>query len=490
MSALRRRALSLVLLLIAGQSAIAGPCDAHFSFDGNLADSGGNGYDGQMVDNQGRSAQAQFVEGRSGQALQLNGVSVMRALMNLHPDNCPQLTITAWIKVAPDAGEGYIVSSEGQEGPGFRYFGRSISMLGPDYGITKREVLYPDTWMFVALVYDAEHSMQTLHVGASGSSGREIGDRIFFPGPALWVGAYGPNVNYAPQGVAIDELRIIGSALGHEQLANLQTSPTGTATGTGGSPLFIQEMPDSEIALGDRNAPALEYESEEAAIIAQLERDLAAERQRNAELERELEELRGQLDQASGSSGGSSGSGGAGGNQAGPVGEPVYTSVLGVSTNDIKSIDLNDRFLNRIKLSHDDDRMPCSISVGTGVSGQYSNDDVWETGRCATGGSSGYIWVALSDSVISRLEICSGPDDEVAGLRVWGQHVAEDGSQSYRPSASTNQMSECNDNWLPQSVLCPGDTVGTGVVAHAKSSSGKGVYVTGLQLICRRVGIQ
>jgi hypothetical protein len=63
---------SVALLLIAPQIAIGGPCDAFFSLDGDLADSGSNGYDGEMVGKGGVAAQASFVAGKFGAALVLD----------------------------------------------------------------------------------------------------------------------------------------------------------------------------------------------------------------------------------------------------------------------------------------------------------------------------------------------------------------------------------------------------------------------------------
>ena len=68
-----RSSFGLFVLLFTSGHAIAGPCDAQFSFDGNLSDGGGNGYDGQMVNSQSDEVDPQWVEGRWGQALQLGG---------------------------------------------------------------------------------------------------------------------------------------------------------------------------------------------------------------------------------------------------------------------------------------------------------------------------------------------------------------------------------------------------------------------------------
>jgi len=54
---------------------MAGVCDAYFPFDGNVADAGSNGLDGQVIVKGGGPAVrgVQFAPGRNGQALRLTG---------------------------------------------------------------------------------------------------------------------------------------------------------------------------------------------------------------------------------------------------------------------------------------------------------------------------------------------------------------------------------------------------------------------------------
>ena len=64
-----RLTLAAVGLLSIPAFAQAGPCDALFRFDGSLADSGGNGFAGQMIGPKGAPATPQFVEGKFGHAI-------------------------------------------------------------------------------------------------------------------------------------------------------------------------------------------------------------------------------------------------------------------------------------------------------------------------------------------------------------------------------------------------------------------------------------
>lgn len=239
MASTARSAFLIVSLVLAPALALAGPCDAFFAFDGNLVDSSGSGHDGRMVGAGGTPAEPEFVDGRSGQALRLNGESAMRTLLDLHPDACPQVTITAWVNI-PSGGytEGHIVSTEGQHGPALRIFGNSVHLVGAK-GIVRRDALYADTWNFVALVYDSESALYRLHFG-NRTLEAPMGDILFEPGPATWIGAYDQRMRYAPKGIVVDELRIIGAALDEQRIAALRDS-----TGSGNADAVAQSSGSS-----------------------------------------------------------------------------------------------------------------------------------------------------------------------------------------------------------------------------------------------------
>ena len=80
------RILLATALVLSGisQPATSGPCDAHFTFDDSLADSGGNGYDGEMIGVDGAPAKPGFTEGKFGKALLLNGTAGMQAYVDLN----------------------------------------------------------------------------------------------------------------------------------------------------------------------------------------------------------------------------------------------------------------------------------------------------------------------------------------------------------------------------------------------------------------------
>jgi len=100
---------------------LAQQCNAHFTFDGDLQDSGANGYHGHMIGKDGAKATPRFIDGKSGQALQLDGTSAMRSFIDLHSETCPQVTVTAWIQIMRTGAKGtqYIFSTAAVAGQDF-----------------------------------------------------------------------------------------------------------------------------------------------------------------------------------------------------------------------------------------------------------------------------------------------------------------------------------------------------------------------------------
>ena len=231
-----RRSLALcplIVLFALPIVAIAGPCDAYFSFDGDLQDSGGNRYHGLMVGKGSTLATPQFVQGRVGQALQLDGTSAMRSFIDLNFDTCPQVTVTAWIQVLGTGVKGtqYIFSTGSGSGPGIRVSGTNLSLSGSANGIIQRNAIRANAgWMFVAGVYDYTKGTYTLYSrNVDRGIDKKMGDGLKPPEEAIWVGAFNDSMSNPAVGLLIDDLRIHGQALGAEELRavkeNTATTP-------------------------------------------------------------------------------------------------------------------------------------------------------------------------------------------------------------------------------------------------------------------------
>jgi len=241
-----RLQLSLLVLVILPVAADAGSCDAHFTFDGDLQDTGGNGYNGQMIGKEGTSATPQFADGKYGKALQLDGASAMRSFIDLHFDTCPQVTVSAWIQVAGMGRKGvqYLMSTGSGSGPGIRVSGTNLTLSGSANGIIRRNAIRANAgWMFVAGVYDYEKGTYTLYSRNRGVD-KEMGASRKAPEEAIWVGAFNDGLAGPATGILIDDLRIQGKALSANEIQSLRKSTP--SIGAGGqivSPGLTPQLP-------------------------------------------------------------------------------------------------------------------------------------------------------------------------------------------------------------------------------------------------------
>jgi hypothetical protein len=218
-------ALAAIGLLWGAVAAAAGPCEAYYTFDGTLADSSGNGYDGEMLDEASEPAKAIFTQGKFGQALELDGKAAMRALLDLSYEGCPKVTFSAWIRVDRNAPADtmHVLSTGRGSGPGLRISGRMLALNGTENGLAQWDAIRPGGWLFVAGVYDYDAGTYTLywqgrHATESLSRYRDA------PDTALWVGVWFDDYGGLARGVAIDDLRITGAAEPPERIAALRSA--------------------------------------------------------------------------------------------------------------------------------------------------------------------------------------------------------------------------------------------------------------------------
>lgn len=99
-----------------------------------------------------------------------------------------------------------------------------------------------------------------------------------------------------------------------------------------------------------------------------------------------------------------------------------------------------------------------------------------------------------SDAVeraIYRLEVCSSDNNNkrMKGIEVRGTEV--DASANRMPSdlKGRDRLYPGCDTWRATSS-CDSTRVGTGVVIHYTRASGRNEQIVGLQLICRRIGLE
>jgi hypothetical protein len=239
---------TMVALALASAAANAGPCDAYYAFDGSLQDGGGNGYHGQMIDEDGGQPSAQFVkEGQLGAALHFTGTSAMRAFLDLHFDTCPRVTLTAWVRLASNdyAQTQYLISTGGGSGPGLRASGSLATLKGTGNGISQYDAFRdPNTWFFVAGTWDWTAGTYRLYWRSRTVDGELSGSR-YDTEDSLWVGAFNDAMGHPAQDFYIDDLRIYGRVLEPTEINTIRAAgsdrvavafvPTGQAAPTASS---------------------------------------------------------------------------------------------------------------------------------------------------------------------------------------------------------------------------------------------------------------
>ncbi|NGP54446.1 LamG domain-containing protein [Thioalkalivibrio sp. XN8] len=538
------------LAFVHAGTAIAQSCEAYFPFDGSLADASGNGFDGRMLGQDGAAATPRFVEGRSGQALAFDGTSAMRVLMDLHYEGCPQVSFTAWIRVDGPVQKGnQAVLATGGSGPGLRMGGPNLILNGTANGLAARGVVSGDSgWMFVAGVYDYDNNTYSLHWRNRSIEGT-LSEHRRPPEDALWVGAMNDRLTDAAS-ILLDDLRLIGRALGVEELAALRSGgSSGTAVAAasaGGSSDWqgascsqhVQCGAGSYCGLDGRCHPAQHAPMQQAprgsgitATTNPIEPGATIGLPSGAPLSGTgstpeegsagstvgvsvLPESLGDADLASGPSGApdltyeseeaaevadadaggtADGTGQAQAAEPRPTGSPRFSAIAGTPGDVQRIVDLETAFLRRIWWREHSD-VPCRIGVSEagsqatldGATGAQTPIEICP----AAVFSAGNFRVALDSSVISSIEVCQRDSNQrLKGIRVVGDRVNTDGTVEYVPGA-TDQESVTNcQTWSPR-VLCPSQQVATGLVVHTQERRGDTEAITGLQLVCRAVTVQ
>lgn len=484
---------TLAVALFSG-TAFAGPCDAHFTFDGNLQDSGSNGYHGLMIGEDGALATAQFAEGKYGQALQLDGTSAMRSFIDLHYETCPQVAFTAWIQSTDDERTGvqYIVSTGGGRWLGVHTLGTSVVLNGPANGINRSGVLRANAgWIFVAGVYDYETKSFTLYIRNRGVT-KKLGN-LRNPEEALWIGAFNDGMANPANGILIDDLRIYGQTLSADEISAIQANAAaaqGTETQEATATPTIEALPScsthSECAVGNYCAWDHTCHPENHAPMQVLEVMPATAPVEGFILD---ENARSENDETPDESAVPQSAEAAAEEVAPhPVGEPSYSSVSGFTGSNRFSLDLETDFIQDLRWGEDNDR-PCFFYVrGAGVSPAMKHNFF---PSCSASVYS-YEYLGLGDdrSVISRLDVCNNNNNNkrLKGARIFGTRINEDGSTTFGPALDEAVRQNC-DVWS-RSVLCPSDQFATGIVIHSNESSGGKQQAVGLQLICRRISVE
>jgi len=202
-------------------------CDAHYPFNGNLRDVSGNRFHGLAVDLDAGPAPGsiEYVPGRFGQAIRLDGTSALMAPLDLHYSLCPRVTITAWVYFEePPSGTQTLLSTGFGSGPRIDTSGSGLKVLGGRSKLLQKDVFQPGQWTFVAASWDFPAGVHRLRT-AAGEVESPLGEFSRPPQPELWLGVYAYNQSMlgAIEGVRLDDVRVFGRLLDDQELSAVQT---------------------------------------------------------------------------------------------------------------------------------------------------------------------------------------------------------------------------------------------------------------------------
>ncbi len=221
----RFREIFLFLFLIFASSTATAQsnCNATYKFDGNLADSSGNGYDGAAFGKNDEPAAPQFGEGISGQAIRFDGRTGVYTDLDLHFDICPQVTVTGWIRLDTQEPNGtHYIFSVGDRSPlGISLYNGSVVLHGRGGGLQSKNSLRDRrVWFFFAGVYDFDAKTLRLRFrnrtveGTLPESPREPAGQTFF-------GARDERLTSPANDIYLDEVKIFGRLLSDDEISRI-----------------------------------------------------------------------------------------------------------------------------------------------------------------------------------------------------------------------------------------------------------------------------
>ena len=225
----------LSLIILGSDSLLANSCDAYYSFDGKLKDSGANGYDGQLITKGGEpaSGSAKYGSGKLGQALKLDGSTFVRTPLDLSPEQCPQLTIALWMYIDADNKKAHTLLSNGNITGGITLsqYIKTIKMRGGRHQFTTPGLIRPKEWVFIASSWDFDTKKMTLQVKNRRQNAVINTSNMDMPDPYTWIGTYNDYIQWPAEGMLIDELHVFSRILSRAEIATLRKSNTVSAAG-------------------------------------------------------------------------------------------------------------------------------------------------------------------------------------------------------------------------------------------------------------------
>lgn len=209
----------------------------HLPLDGSLVNRGSIGGKAQLFTAD-DAAPPEFVRGHRGQALHFNSESVVALPFELDHVRYPQVTITAWVRNAPDASGTRAVLASGSSAGARMHVGGRLAARAGRTGVSFDEPMPAGEWVFVASVVDTAAGWARLHQNESVyrrdglPPGSKPPRKVRAPDdldaePVAWLtvgGATLTNWQQTTRAVSIDDVRLYLAALSEEQVEAIRTA--------------------------------------------------------------------------------------------------------------------------------------------------------------------------------------------------------------------------------------------------------------------------
>ena len=242
-------AISVAALCALSHVAFAQELLIHLPLDGQLQNTGAAGGQAVLHVKAGESAPTS-VTGKFGNALHFTGGAALALPFNLSPEDFPQITITAWVKLDPGyKGEHVVVSSGNGNGPRLTVLSGKALVTAARSTAMFAQTMPKDEWVFVAGVADIADAQARVYQGAGQLVKESINTaNLYAPTaykdpdnpdaertPYLFVGSHGFS-QWPAKDMSIDDVRVYAGALTEEQIDDLRNASAAPARALASQP--------------------------------------------------------------------------------------------------------------------------------------------------------------------------------------------------------------------------------------------------------------
>lgn len=481
-------------------AAVPGDPLFHFVYDGTtLRNRGSAAVTPELVVKQGSTA-PRSEDSPFGPAAYFSGAATYAIPYELDLTRNPAVTITAWVRQDRDTNDTRAIFSR-DSGVTLSIDGGRLAMRSGGRGVQFDQKLPKDEWVFVAGVTDTAagwlrmHQNEAKYMLQSSKTSTKAQRLLTHPvnidaakQPYVFVGAAGfNNWSKAARAVAMQDIRVFTRALSDKEINAIRVSGAPDIESSDGSSSRIVGRGPDEVEtprIGvPSGAPDLEPVEGAGRTVGQLRDDIE-----NPEIGRpagapELkydppdaaEEAARQREQTG---------------KPRPMGDPVYSVVAGFNSEIQTTLDLETMFLHEIEWDQINAK-PCEIFVKTDDPSKAGGEKRLDVG-CPSDVDGIFFKsprvVRLYPHVITEIRVCNSKNNtRLKGVQIGGATIKDDGSLLYGGASDAESYTNCGEFTSP--MLCPNHWAATGLVVHSADLRSDKGFISGLQLICRRIRI-